>query len=188
MPPPNTMRGICGGEALGQVPSESTFSRAFDPFSSDNRPQAIHEALIKTHYGEKIAGHISRDATAIHAREKATAKPQEKTGQSKKECWCGYKLHLDVIDGDRSRANRRRIRKPRAERREGRCVPENHDSLPSDGAKTVTPTASAIFLAEPLVVPGFKREPRGVLQVPQLININCRQSIGFVAGSAYDHK
>jgi len=100
MPPPNTMRGICGGEALGQVPSESTFSRAFDPFSSDNRPQAIHEALIKTHYGEKIAGHISRDATAIHAREKATAKPQEKTSQSKKGCWCGYKLHLDVIDGD----------------------------------------------------------------------------------------
>jgi len=43
--------------------------------------------LIKTHYGEKIAGHISRDATAIHAREKATAKPQEKTSQSKKECW-----------------------------------------------------------------------------------------------------
>jgi hypothetical protein len=30
--------------------------------------------LIKTHYGEKIAGHISRDATAIHAREKAVAK------------------------------------------------------------------------------------------------------------------
>ena len=138
-------RRLCGGEALGQVPSESTFSRAFDPFSSDNRPQAIHEALIKTHYGEKIAGHISRDATAIHAREKATAKPQEKTGQSKKECWCGYKLHLDVIDGDRSRANRRRIRKPRAERREGRCVPENHDFIPSDGAKTVTPAASAIF-------------------------------------------
>ena len=53
--------------------------------------------MIKTHYGEKIAGHISRDATAIHAREKATAKPQEKTSQSKKECWRGYKLHLDVI-------------------------------------------------------------------------------------------
>ena len=63
-------RRLCGGEALGQVPSESTFSRAFDPFSSDNRLQAIHEALIKTHYGEKIAGHISRDATAIHAPRK----------------------------------------------------------------------------------------------------------------------
>ena len=28
----------------------------------------------------ELVGHISRDATAIHAREKATAKPQEKTG------------------------------------------------------------------------------------------------------------
>jgi hypothetical protein len=32
--------------------------------------------LIETHYGGKIAGHISRDATAIHAREKAGAKPK----------------------------------------------------------------------------------------------------------------
>ena len=71
-------------ETLGEVPSESTFSRAFGQFSSDNRPQTIHAALIKTHDGEKIAGHISRDATAIHAREKAVAKarPEEKT-QSK---------------------------------------------------------------------------------------------------------
>ena len=90
----------CGWETLGEVPSESTFSRAFGQFSSDNRPQTIHAALIKTHDGEKIAGHISRDATAIHAREKAVAKAQEKTSQSKKECWCGYKLHRDVIDGD----------------------------------------------------------------------------------------
>ena len=68
-------------ETLGEVPSESTFSRAFGQFSSDNRPQTIHAALIKTHDGEKIAGHISRDATAIHAREKAVAKarPEEKT-------------------------------------------------------------------------------------------------------------
>ena len=32
--------------------------------------------LDETHYGGKIAGHISRDATAIHAREKAGAKPK----------------------------------------------------------------------------------------------------------------
>jgi len=137
------------------VPTLSTFSRAFGQFSSDHRPQAIHEALIKTHYGEKIAGHISRDATAIHAREKAVAKAKpgsklgaeskgckrghrrkddppapppepkrlqqqlerdleanladlpklcdwgcKKNSQSKKVCWRGYKLHLDVIDGD----------------------------------------------------------------------------------------
>ena len=58
------LRRLCGWESLGGVPSEATFSRAFDAFARDGRPQKIHEALIETHYGGKIAGHISRDATA----------------------------------------------------------------------------------------------------------------------------
>jgi len=36
----------------------------------------ISEAMLKTHYGDKLAGHVSRDATAVHAREKAAAKPK----------------------------------------------------------------------------------------------------------------
>jgi len=145
------LRRLCGWESLGEVPSEATFSRAFDAFARDGRPQQIHKATIKAHYGEKIAGHVSRDATAIHAREKAEAKPKttpkpkrgkrgrrrkdesaaappdptrlqrqlerdleanladlptvcdwgcKKNSQSKVECWRGYKLHLDTIDGD----------------------------------------------------------------------------------------
>ena len=31
-------------------------------------PQTIHQAMLKARYADKIAGHISRDATAIHAR------------------------------------------------------------------------------------------------------------------------
>jgi hypothetical protein len=110
---------------------------------------AVHAAMIETHYGDKLAGHLSRDSTAIKAREKAAPKPkkeqqpQRKRGrprkderrepappkrlevqprhslqenladlptacdwgaktnsQGKKECWKGYKLHLDSIDGD----------------------------------------------------------------------------------------
>jgi len=71
-----TLRRLCGWETLGEVPSEATFSRVFDAFARDGRPQRIHEALIKTHYGDKLAGHLSRDATAVHAREKAAAKPK----------------------------------------------------------------------------------------------------------------
>jgi len=340
------LRRLCGWETLGKVPSESTFSRAFDQFARDGRPQAIHKALIKTHYGETLAGHISRDATAIHAREKAEPKPKrppeakggkrgrrrkdappapppepkrlqqqlerdpeanladlptvcdwgcKKNSQSKKECWRGYKLHLDVIDGDipvsailtsaslhdsqvaiplaqmsaerivnlydradaaydareireisarlghvpiiddnpgrgekrefspaeavryreRSAAERvnahlheqhggrhvrvrgpvkvaahlafglvviaaeqmlRMLVSPRAslccigkagsERREGRSVLKNGDSSPSGGQKPTRAQHPPFSLAEPLVVPGFKREPRGVLQVP----------------------
>ena len=70
------LRRLCGWESLGEVPSEATFSRAFDAFARHGRPQQIHEALIKTHYGDKLAGHVSRDATAIHAREKAAVKPK----------------------------------------------------------------------------------------------------------------
>ena len=30
----------------------------------------LWNSMLKTHYGDKFAGHVSRDATAIHAREK----------------------------------------------------------------------------------------------------------------------
>ena len=79
-----TLRRLCGWETLGEVPSEATFSRAFDAFARDGRPQRIHEALIKTHYGDKLAGHLSRDATAIHAREKAAVKPKGKPKRKKR--------------------------------------------------------------------------------------------------------
>lgn len=68
------LRRLCGWETPGDVPSEATFSRAFEAFARDALPQRIHEAMIARHYGDKIAGHISRDATAIHAREKAAKK------------------------------------------------------------------------------------------------------------------
>ena len=77
------LRRLCGWESLGEVPSESTFSRAFDAFAHDSLPQRIHETLIKNHYSNKIVGHISRDATAVHARERAECKPQQPP--SKKE-------------------------------------------------------------------------------------------------------
>jgi hypothetical protein len=69
-----TLRRLCGWETLGNVPSEATFSRAFAAFAEDQLPQRIHEAMIASRYGDKIAGHVSRDATAIHAREKAAKK------------------------------------------------------------------------------------------------------------------
>jgi len=70
------LRRLCDWESLGEVPSEATFSRAFDAFARDGRPQQIHKAMLKTHYGDKLAGHVSRDATAVHAREKTAAKPK----------------------------------------------------------------------------------------------------------------
>ena len=70
-----TLRRLCGWETLKEVPSESTFSRVFAAFAEDQLPQRIQDAMIKKHYGDKIAGHISRDGTAGDGREKAAKKP-----------------------------------------------------------------------------------------------------------------
>jgi hypothetical protein len=40
------MRRICGWESLRQLPSESTFSRAFAEFAETSLPQRAHDALI----------------------------------------------------------------------------------------------------------------------------------------------
>lgn len=79
-----TLRRLCGWESLGEVPSEATFSRAFAAFARNELPQRIHEATIKEHCGEKLAGHVSRDATAIEAREKAKGKKPKKPKAAKK--------------------------------------------------------------------------------------------------------
>jgi hypothetical protein len=76
-----TLRRLCGWETLAEIPGESTFSRAFAAFAEDQLPQRIHDAMIKAHYADKIAGHVSRDATAIHGREKAAKKEPKPVAQ-----------------------------------------------------------------------------------------------------------
>jgi Transposase DDE domain/Transposase domain (DUF772) len=65
-----TLRRICGWERVTQIPSESTFSRAFAEFAKSGLPERVHEALVRRTYTDRLVGHISRDATAIEAREK----------------------------------------------------------------------------------------------------------------------
>ncbi len=141
------------GCVVGRPPrsaSECSFSRAFAEFAVSEFPQRVHAALIEKTQKQRLIGHISRDATAIEAREKpqpkakaesAAAKPKlprRKRGEPKrpeqmkrierqasmsspeemvadlpsvcdvgsksnskgnKQVWIGYKLHLDVADG-----------------------------------------------------------------------------------------
>jgi len=148
------LRRLCGWEHPGELPSEATFSRAFAEFARSELPVRLHAALIKRSHEDRLVGHISRDATAIEAREKPvqTAAPEASTSAQpakrkrgrprkgelveKKEprrlerqadmslaemlsdlpthcavgtkrnakghttSWIGYKLHLDVADGD----------------------------------------------------------------------------------------
>lgn len=64
------LRRICGFESSGDIPDEATFSRAFGEFAESKLADKVHEALVKEHLGDQIIGHISRDSTAVGAREK----------------------------------------------------------------------------------------------------------------------
>ena len=148
------LRRLCGWEHPGELPSEATFSRAFAEFARSELPSRMHEALIERTLEDRLVGHISRDATAIEAREKpvktaapaaspSAQPPKRKRGRPRKgevvdkkeprrlerqadmslaemlanlptHCavgtkrnakghtttWIGYKLHLDIADGD----------------------------------------------------------------------------------------
>jgi hypothetical protein len=146
-----TLRRLCGWSRAGSIPSEPTFSRAFAEFAARDLAQSLHETLIQETQGTRLVGHISRDSTAIEARERSAKKKKTKAGPKRKRgrpkkgeerpkspqerrrlerqgemslaemladlpraCspgvkqnakgyrthWIGYKLHLDIADGD----------------------------------------------------------------------------------------
>jgi transposase len=68
------MRRICGWEKKEDIPSESTFSRAFGEFANSQLPVCVHEALIHQNLSDEIISHISRDSTEIEVREKPVKK------------------------------------------------------------------------------------------------------------------
>ena len=78
-----TLRRLCGWETAGEFPSESTFSRAFAEFAEGQLTQQVHETMIEKHYSPKIAGHVSRDSTPIHGREKPVKKIKENRTEKK---------------------------------------------------------------------------------------------------------
>ena len=85
-----SLRRLCGYERLNQLPSQSTFSRAFSEFAEMGLAEKVHEFIIKEYFENHIVGHISRDSTAIKAREKPLKKakkeatPPKKRGRPKK--------------------------------------------------------------------------------------------------------
>jgi hypothetical protein len=89
----STLRRLSGFDLRFALPSESTFSRAFEGFAASELLQRVHTRMIKDTLGEQLIGHISRDSTAIDARESIAkqdktevtpAKPKGKPGRPKK--------------------------------------------------------------------------------------------------------
>jgi hypothetical protein len=68
------LRQICGFVVSSDIPSESTFSRAFAEFASSSLGRRVHDALVAEYLANELVGHISRDSTAIVGREKPAKK------------------------------------------------------------------------------------------------------------------
>ena len=64
------LRRICGFPLCKKLPSESTFSRAFEEFATAKLAERVHETLVTEYLGDELIGHLSRDGTAIEARER----------------------------------------------------------------------------------------------------------------------
>ena len=78
------LRRICGWEKKRDVPSESVFSRAFAEFATIGLAERVHETLITSTLQDQLVGHLSRDSTAIEAREKPRQTPERPPPPPKK--------------------------------------------------------------------------------------------------------
>ena len=52
----SSLRRICGWEYKSEIPTSSSFSRAFAEFAESGLPQRVHKALIETAYRKKNCG------------------------------------------------------------------------------------------------------------------------------------
>jgi transposase len=66
-----SLHTLCG---MTRVPSEATFSRAFAAFAHPDLGERVHRAMVGKFVSGQIVLHVSQDATAVEAREKAVKK------------------------------------------------------------------------------------------------------------------
>ena len=79
-----TLRILCGWRYANEIPSESTFSRAFDEMSRLQIAQKSHERFVEEYLSEKTFFYNATDATKIPLREKPVKIDKEKPKPKKK--------------------------------------------------------------------------------------------------------
>jgi len=72
-----TLRVLCGWRYKTNIPSESTFSRAFKEFSEINLAAKTNNKFISEYLGNIVFFYNASDATKIELREKAAKKAKE---------------------------------------------------------------------------------------------------------------
>jgi hypothetical protein len=78
------LRRICGFERKAFVPCEASFSNWFARFARNAFPEKVHEALVREAHQGVPVHNVSRDSTAIGAREKPALKPPKAARSPKK--------------------------------------------------------------------------------------------------------
>ncbi len=74
-----SLRKVCGWQHRRDVPSESTFSRAFGVFAERGLADTVHDAWTRYFVGgDALAVHAATDSTAIAAREKPVTRAKPK--------------------------------------------------------------------------------------------------------------
>jgi transposase len=79
----SNLRLLCGFE---KVPGKSTFSRNFAVLSETAMMSETLDRLVKEAHTGQAVYHVSRDSTAIEAREKPHKKPKKRERQDQKRC------------------------------------------------------------------------------------------------------
>ena len=105
------LRAICGWPEPGDVPSASTFSRAFSEFATSKLADQVHAALVQAHLSDQLVGHVSRDSTAIAARERAQRKRPKSSGPKRRP---GRPQKGEVVEQPEKRLSRQIDQAPHA--------------------------------------------------------------------------
>jgi hypothetical protein len=92
------LRRLCGWERPAELCSEATFSRAFPEFARSELASRLHESLIRRTHEDRLVGHISRDATAIEAREKPVKTVEASTSAQPPKRKCGRPRKGEVVE------------------------------------------------------------------------------------------
>jgi hypothetical protein len=131
------LRRLCGWESAAQVPTESTFSRAFAEFALSGLPAQVHESLVRRTQKECVIDYIARDSTAIEARQTLPG-DKDKPRRGKQVCKAKTPRKRGAKKGPHKRSKARH-RGPRLQRQQHMTLPEMIADLPQEcslGVKT----------------------------------------------------
>jgi transposase len=80
----SNLRVLCGFE---QVPGKSTFSRNFTELSETTIMEETLDKLVKEVHEGRVVYHVSRDSTAIEARERVDKEGKRGRERGEKAAW-----------------------------------------------------------------------------------------------------